>query len=58
MSEKKQISCLDAQALTETYETVVQLRGDGGAGQVEGAKVGFSVNSGKLGNSSALVHKR
>lgn len=50
--------CIPAQALAETYEIVVQLRGDAGPRQVEGAKVGFSVNSGKLGNSSALVYKR
>jgi acetyl-CoA acetyltransferase len=50
--------CIPAQALAETHEIVVQLRGDAGARQVEGAKVGFSVNSGKLGNSSAIVYKR
>jgi len=50
--------CIPAQALSQTYEAVTQLRGDAGARQVEGAKVGFSVNSGKLGNSSALVYKR
>ncbi len=50
--------CIPAQALAETYEIVTQLRGDAGPRQVEGAKVGFSVNSGKLGNSSAVVYKR
>ena len=50
--------CIPAQALAETHEIVLQLRGDAGSRQVEGAKVGFSVNSGKLGNSSALVYKR
>ncbi len=50
--------CIPAQALSETVEVVTQLRGDAGARQVEGAKVGFSVNSGKLGNSSAIVYKR
>ncbi len=50
--------CIPAQALSQTYEVVTQLRGDAGARQVEGAKVGFSVNSGKLGNSSAIVYKR
>jgi acetyl-CoA acetyltransferase len=50
--------CIPAQALSQTYEAVTQLRGNAGARQVEGAKVGFSVNSGKLGNSSALVYKR
>jgi acetyl-CoA acetyltransferase len=50
--------CIPAQALAETYEQVLQLRGDAGPRQVEGAKVGFSVNSGKLGNSSAIVYKR
>ncbi len=50
--------CIPAQALSQTYEAVTQLRGDAGARQVEDAKVGFSVNSGKLGNSSAIVYKR
>ena len=50
--------CIPAQALAETYEIVTQLRGDGGQRQVEGARIGFSVNSGKLGNSSAIVYKR
>ncbi len=50
--------CIPAQALSQTYEAVTQLRGDAGARQVAGAKVGFSVNSGKLGNSSAIVYKR
>jgi acetyl-CoA acetyltransferase len=50
--------CIPAQALAETHEIVVQLRGDGGPRQVENAKIGFSVNSGKLGNSSAIVYKR
>jgi acetyl-CoA acetyltransferase len=50
--------CIPAQALAETHEIVTQLRGDAGARQVEGARVGFSVNSGKLGNSSAIVYKR
>ncbi len=50
--------CIPAQALSQTYEIVTQLRGDAGGRQVEGAKVGFSVNSGKLGNSSAIVYKR
>lgn len=50
--------CIPAQALSETVEVVIQLRGDAGGRQVENAKVGFSVNSGKLGNSSAIVYKR
>jgi acetyl-CoA acetyltransferase len=50
--------CIPAQALSETVEVVTQLRGDAGARQVKDAKVGFSVNSGKLGNSSAIVYKR
>jgi acetyl-CoA acetyltransferase len=50
--------CIPAQALSQTVEIVTQLRGDAGARQVKGAKVGFSVNSGKLGNSSAIVYKR
>ena len=50
--------CIPAQALSETVEIVTQLRGAAGARQVESAKVGFSVNSGKLGNSSAIVYKK
>ncbi len=50
--------CIPAQALSQVYEVVTQLRGDAGPRQVEGAKVGFSVNSGKLGNASAIVYKR
>ena len=50
--------CIPAQALSQTCEVVTQLRGDAGERQVEGARVGFSVNSGKLGNSSAIVYKR
>lgn len=50
--------CIPAQALAGAHEIVLQLRGDAGPRQVEGAKVGFSVNSGKLGNSSAMVYKK
>ena len=50
--------CIPAQALSQVYEVVTQLRGDAGARQVESAKIGFSVNSGKLGNASAIVYKR
>ena len=50
--------CIPAQALSQTYEVVSQLRGNCGPRQVKNAKVGFSVNSGKLGNSSAVVYKR
>jgi acetyl-CoA acetyltransferase len=50
--------CIPAQALAGVYEIVSQLRGDAGPRQVPNAKVGFSVNSGKLGNSSAIVYKR
>ena len=35
----------------------VQLRGEEGAKQIEGAMAGFSVNPGKPGNSSLLVRK-
>ncbi len=49
--------CIPAQALSQTYEVVAQLRGSSGPRQVKDAKVGFSVNSGKLGNSSAVVYK-
>ena len=50
--------CIPAQALSKTVEIVTQLRGDEVHRQIEGAKVGFSVNSGKLVNSSAIVYKR
>ena len=50
--------CIPAQALFQVYESVLQLRGDAEERQVKDAKVAFSVNSGKLGNSSALVYKR
>lgn len=50
--------CIPAQALSQTHEIVLQLRGDAGERQVENAKIGFSVNSGKLGNSSAIVYKK
>ncbi len=50
--------CIPAQALSQVYEIVTQLRGESGARQVEDAKVGFAVNSGKLGNASAMVFKR
>jgi acetyl-CoA acetyltransferase len=49
--------CIPAQALSQVYEVVVQLRGAAGERQVPGARAGFSVNSGKLGNSSAVVYK-
>ena len=50
--------CIPAQALSQVYEVVSQLRGDAGPRQVENAKVGFSINSGKLGNASAIVYKK
>ncbi len=50
--------CIPAQALSQTCEIVSQLRGDAGPRQVAGARIGFSVNSGKLGNSSAIVYKK
>jgi acetyl-CoA acetyltransferase len=43
-----------AQALLQTCELVLQLRGDAGPRQVEGAKVGLAVNKG-LGNSIGCV---
>ena len=49
---------IPAQALLQTCELVVQLRGDAGAIQVENAKVGLAINKG-LGNSvSCIIAKR
>ena len=49
---------IPARNLAEIREIVIQVRGDRGIGQVEGARGGFSVNSGKLDISSAPVYKR
>jgi len=46
-----------AQGFAQVYEMVLQLRGQCGARQVEGAKVGMSEVYGMAGNNSALILK-
>ena len=47
-----------AQALAQVCELTWQLRGQAGARQVEGAKVGVTANQGLFGHGSAVVLKR
>jgi acetyl-CoA acetyltransferase len=47
-----------AQAIAQVAELVWQLRGDAGARQVEGAKVGITANLGAQGSASSVVVKR
>ena len=47
-----------AQALAQVCEMVWQLRGEAGKRQVEGAKVGLSINFGLQGNCSCVITKR
>jgi acetyl-CoA acetyltransferase len=47
-----------AQALAQICELVWQLRGAAGKRQVEGAKVGLSINFGLQGNASCVIVKR
>lgn len=47
-----------AQALAQVCELAWQLRGQAGARQVEGAKVGISANQGLFGHGSAVIVKR
>jgi acetyl-CoA acetyltransferase len=49
---------IPAQALSQACELTWQMRGEAGPRQVEGAKVGFSINAGKQGNCSATIVKR
>lgn len=48
---------INAQGLAQICEIVWQLRGEAGARQVEGAKVGLSQTYGQLGNSAAAILK-
>jgi acetyl-CoA acetyltransferase len=49
---------IPAQALAQVCELTWQMRGMSGPRQVEGAKVGCTVNAGKQGNCSATVVKK
>ena len=46
---------ISAQGLLQVCELVTQLRGDAGARQVEGARVGLAQTYGQLGNSSTAI---
>ena len=47
-----------AQALAQVCELTWQLRGEAGARQVEGAKVGITANQGLFGHGSSVIVKR
>jgi acetyl-CoA acetyltransferase len=47
-----------AQAIAQVCELVWQLRGDAGERQVQGAKVGLTVNQGLFGHGSSVIVKR
>ncbi len=47
-----------AQAIAQVCELVWQLRGDAGERQVEGARVGLSINQGLFGHGSSVICKR
>ncbi|MDX1497382.1 MAG: lipid-transfer protein [Salinisphaeraceae bacterium] len=47
-----------AQALAQVCELAWQLRGDAGARQVEGAKVGITANQGLFGHGSSVIVKK
>ncbi len=47
-----------AQAVAQVCEATWQLRGDAGERQVEGARVGLTVNQGLFGHGSAVIVKR
>ena len=49
---------ISAQGLLQVCELVTQLRGDAGARQVEGARVGLAQTYGQLGNSSTAILTR
>ena len=47
-----------AQALAQVCEVAWQLRGNAGERQVEGAKVGLTVNQGLFGHGSSVILAR
>ena len=47
-----------AQAIAQVCEVTWQLRGQAGARQVEGAKVGITANQGLFGHGSSVIVKR
>jgi acetyl-CoA acetyltransferase len=47
-----------AQALAQVCELTWQLRGDAGERQVEGAKVGITINQGLFGHGSSVIVTR
>ena len=47
-----------AQAIAQVCELTWQLRGEAGERQVEGAKLGLSVNQGLFGHGSSVLVKR
>jgi len=49
---------IPAQAIAQVCELVWQLRGAAGPRQVEGAKVGLTINFGLMGNASSVIVKR
>ena len=49
---------IPAQAIAQVCELAWQLRGEAGDRQVEGAKVGVTVNQGLFGHGSSVVVKR
>ncbi len=47
-----------AQAIAQVCELTWQLRGQAGARQVEGARVGLTINHGMFGHGSSVILKR
>ncbi len=49
---------IPAQAISQVCELTWQVRGEAGARQVEGAKVGIAVNQGLFGHGSGIIVTR
>jgi acetyl-CoA acetyltransferase len=47
-----------AQAIAQVCELAIQIRGQAGARQVEGAQAGITINFGLLGNASSVIVKK